>query len=116
MIESPALLLFQSLLDVSDYRVREVVGETIEFDNVFHGAQPGQLAFCQLPRGGDPLFAQGGEADFAVEIGPGLAVADTAHRRHIDLKRIIFAQRAQFRDQAQFEHRFEAFGNAQMQD
>ena len=36
--KSPALWLFQFLLHVSDYRVREFVGEAIEFDNVLHGA------------------------------------------------------------------------------
>jgi hypothetical protein len=50
--------------------------QAIEFSHILHRTQPGELALGQLARCCHAFFAQCGEADFPVEVLPGLAVAD----------------------------------------
>jgi len=60
-------------------------------------AQPSELAFGELARGGLPLFNKLGEAGCAIQMLPRLAVAHAAHGWHIGVQRgVALPQLAHF--------------------
>ena len=99
--------------------MRQVIGKAVELDQRGPAftklALPGELPFGELAGGGDPGGAQLPEIEAAVEMRPGLAVADAAHRGHLRRERVAAAQAAKLVDQAGIEHRLEALLDARMQ-
>ena len=95
--------------------LRQVRRKAIQFNDVRRGAQPGELAFRQLARGGDAFLQQFRFGDFTLQKFPGLTVADAAHRGHVTVQRIFLAQSAQFVQQALFQHIRKARGDALVQ-
>src|SRR5690606_29979898 len=80
-------------------------------------AQPGELALGQLAGGGDGLVAEARRVAAAVEVLPGLAVADRADRGQVERGRMGLQlrqrpQRAHLVEEAGGEHRVEAAGDA----
>src|SRR5215470_19067520 len=74
----------------------------------FGAAEPGELALRKLPSSRDPACVKLRRIDIAVEVRPGLPVADAAHRRHPGSERVALAQTAQLGDQPGGQHRLEA--------
>src|SRR5690606_35404472 len=78
-------------------------------------AQPGELALGELAGGGDGLGAEGGGIGEAVQMAPGLAVADRAHGWQLRVQARVAAQAADLVQEAGLEHGLEAQRDALVQ-
>src|SRR5688572_12966761 len=84
---------------------RRVLG--VERDGVVFRLQPRELALGELARGVDAAQHELVAVELAVEVLPGLAVADRPHRGMIGRESRALAQRADLLDQPAVDHRAE---------
>ena len=101
--------------DRGDEAPDAVRGQAIHDYPVGKRAQPRDLAFCQLPGGGDGLGAHLGAMDGALQIAPNLAVADAAYRGKLWTQVAARTQAPHFVDQSRLQHGVEALLDARVQ-